>query len=616
MSAILACFAVAGTPASNLTSSVRAVAQAPGPPDIVLIVIDTLRRDHLASYGYGRQTTPGIDRLVREGVAFDAVSPTSWTKPAVTSILTGLHPLRHQTFDRTDKLPTGIVTLAERLRAIGYSTQAVSANGWVSGAWGLDRGFQQFTELEDVEGVPPDAFRVNRAVVPQLGTMPHPFFLYVQYVDPHAPYSPRRRWDGEPLPGAGTPQATLSVLDLDATHEYPRAPEFVDRARDLYDGELRQVDDGLEELLGELERRNLLANAVLVVTADHGEELGDHGRMSHGQSLYREVTDVPLVFWAPGRIAPRGLPMPRERASLLEVTPTLMEIAGSPLAPGEADGSSRAGELLRRVVPGEPPPYLLHLDFVDGVALALDDGHRKLLLGRAPYRKELFDLELDPAEQHSLMEPRPPKWFGVLATRLAERHNAFEALASPRLTGSISDSSIRQLAALGYLGSTSGSSTERRIPRVVEPPTPVPDGRLGWEGTMTAPCIRTANSEDRGPLLEGWYWIEAGGRWTYPKATLLTPPIEAASTSLVVQGQNFRSDVSRLAVVFRGRLLGEASVGPGPMRLEVRLPDISAPSGLLLELRVDPPFVPAQHGAQDARSLGLFVTSICTRVRR
>src|SRR5579872_4486393 len=121
----------------------RRAAHASRPDNVVLVVIDTLRRDHLATYGYARNTSPFLDELARQGAAFEAITPAPWTKPATVSLLTGLHPVHHQAVDRLDRIPPGALTLAERLRSAGYHTLGVSANGWVSHPFGFDRGFDQ-----------------------------------------------------------------------------------------------------------------------------------------------------------------------------------------------------------------------------------------------------------------------------------------------------------------------------------------------------------------------------------------------------------------------------------------------------------------------------------------
>ncbi len=175
-------------------------------------------------------------------------------------------------------------------------------------------------------------------------------------------------------------RGAIRTSDLDAAHAYPRAPEFLARVRDLYDGEIRGADDATRELVEHLRRRGLMGSTILVVTADHGEEIGEHGRMSHGQSLYQEVLRIPLIFHAPHRFK-GGRRF--GRASLLDVMPTLLDLLGL-----EA-GQRLDGVDLAPFLAGKKPwpardsrPFLEHLDFTDGINLALLDGFEKIVLGK------------------------------------------------------------------------------------------------------------------------------------------------------------------------------------------------------------------------------------------
>ncbi|HJX26539.1 MAG TPA: sulfatase, partial [Thermoanaerobaculia bacterium] len=471
----------------------------PEQDNVVVVVIDTLRRDHLQTYGYSRQTAPFLDRLAREGAALDGVSPTSWTKPATASLLTGLHPLSHQAIGRLDALPEEAETLAERLREEGYRTLGVSANGWISSAFGFEQGFDDLILL-DSEG---SAETVNRSLFPALKDLAPPYFLYVHYVDPHAPYDPRTAWDGGALPEALRAQGPISVESLDSFTVRQRPAEFMDRARDLYDGEIRGADRGLEQLVGELERRGLMKNTILVVTSDHGEELEDHGRMSHGLSLYEEVIRIPLVIHAPHRIAAglRG-----GLASLVDVVPTLKDLLDLP-GGGELDGVSLAGRLTGHLGRGGATEgersLLFHLDHMDGVGLALTSGHDKLHLGRLPYRKEIFDLGSDPGEQRNLLEQVGPDRFQVLAGELAEMYNGYTRETLTRRAATMDEVMRGEMAALGYLA-PSRNDDPRRIPRRIVPADSQAEGLLGWEGADSLPgCSRLADPDSERHLVRG-----------------------------------------------------------------------------------------------------------------
>jgi arylsulfatase A-like enzyme len=576
---------------------------------VVMIVIDTLRRDHLAIYGYERDTAPFLDELARQGAAFDGFSPASWTKPATVSLLTGLHPLRHQAVDRVDALPAEAVTLAERLRRVGYTTLGASANGWVSPAFGLDRGFGAFLYRDSVK-----AGELNRELDARLDRLRPPFFLYVHYIDPHLPYDPVAGWDGAPLPPGSRP---VTVEETDAPHFVARSPELLARTRDLYDGEIRGVDDALRELVAALSRRGLMKSTLLVVTADHGEELGEHGRMSHGQSVYQEVLRIPLVLWAPHRLPPHRLPPGRRpgRASLLDVVPTVLDLLG--LEPSE---SSFDGRSLAALLTGPAPepesdrPFLAHLDFIDGTGLALTQGKWSLVLGKNPYRKEIFDLDADPGEHRNLLgSPEAAAAFSALGAQMADLVNGYSRAALKPSAVRLDPRLSSELAALGYAGGSAAERRPRVIPRRISPPGPAPGGRLGWEAPgALGSCVQLTQPDAGRYLLAGWYDAETGGRWSERRGSLVLATPEDGASRLLLQGASFRPAPVRLRVLVEHRLVLETEVPVGSFSIPVDLRGARlGRDSTLIELETATAFVPAEHGAADSRSLGLFLASAC-----
>lgn len=603
---------VAGCAPSEMSDGKRDEKRDEKRDNVVVVVIDTLRRDHLATYGYARQTAPFLDRLAREGAALEGVSPTSWTKPATASLFTGLHPLRHQAIGRLDALPAEAETLAERLQGEGYQTLGVSANGWVSNEFGFAQGFDQLLLL-DSKG----SEAVNRRLFPLLDRLAPPYFLYVHYVDPHAPYDPRTAWNGGALPAALRAQGPVTIDSLDANAVRQRPADFMNRVRDLYDGEIRGVDRELERLVGELERRGLMKKTILVVTSDHGEEFEDHGRMSHGLSLYEEVVRVPLVIHAPHRIAAglRG-----GLASLVDVVPTLLDLLGH--SGGEdLDGANLAGGLRAR--PGgsreedsaeAERTLLFHLDHVDGVGLALTRGTDKLVLGKLPYSKEVYDLAADPAERHNLLGQSGGASFETLARELAGLHNGFTRDTLARKTAEVGEGARKELAALGYVA-PGRSGEPRRLPRRIVPADRQPEGLLGWEGADSLPaCASLEGREAERHLIHGWHEGEPGGRWSKPRGLLVLGAPSGASSdgaALVLEGVNHRPDSPRLRIAVNGQPALEALVPPGPFRLIAKTGALPAARPAQIEIVTDPELVPARSGAVDRRSLGIFITSVC-----
>jgi arylsulfatase A-like enzyme len=564
--------------------------------NVVVVVIDTLRADRLATYGYERQTAPFLDGLARRGVVFDGLSPSSWTKPATASLLTGLHPLRHQAIARTDALPRAARTLAELLRAEGYRTFGVSANRWVSPPFGFAQGFEQL-----VVGEADDSAVLSREIWPALDAIEEPFFLYVHWMDPHSPYAPRIAWDGGPPPTGGP----VRVHDLHPYYPLQRDPAALSRARDLYDGEIRGADDSLARLMRELERRGFLDRALVVVTSDHGEEFEDHGRLNHGASLYQEVVRVPLVFYA-------NPPLPAARpgrASLLDVVPTLLDLVGVDAPPGHGfDGQSLAEVVQGRATVDPARSFLLHVD-LDGAAVALVSGRHKLVLSRWPYAKQLFDLAADPGERTDRLGAAPST-FSALARLLATSFNQLSSRALRRERAAVDAGLRAQLDALGYAGPD--AAAERRLPRRSGQADARPDGLLGLEGPRSfASCVEPVKPDAERQLRGGWYAPERDGRWTEKQAAVALARPRTRRAALVVRGVSHHPGTMEAVASVSGRVAARGRLAPGAFTLRGNVDLGTGDWPVVVSLEVDSAFVPARHGGEDPRSLGLFVTSAC-----
>ena len=270
------------------------------PPSILLVTIDTLRPDAVG-WVAGRNETPVFDRLAREGFRFrSAVAPVPLTLPSHASILTGLLPLRHGVHDNGQLLPQSFPTLASHLRAQGYRTAAFVSGYPLQRTFGLDRGFTTYDDTlpHGKEGwVERQAHETTAAALSWLKTARAPWFVWVHYYDPHDPYDPPRAfWRPGP--------------------------------RGAYDGEVAAVDNALGQLLQGLDALGA-ADRLTVVTADHGEGLGEHQEHTHGYFIYDSTLLVPLVFHRPGRIAPgEGDP-----ARLIDVAPTILAASELPPLP-------------------------------------------------------------------------------------------------------------------------------------------------------------------------------------------------------------------------------------------------------------------------------------------
>ncbi len=456
--AALACDGVApGPPAA----APLAAALDPGQGrSMILIVLDTLRPDHMSLYGYDRATTPFLGRLGRESLVFDrAYVPASWTRASMASLFTSRLPESHGCEGRDGMLAPQVETLAEVLSAEGYDTLAVVANGNVADRWGFNQGFDHFRYLRGSLRRPyADAARMDPAVrkaTAMLGGSP--FFLYLHYVDPHDPYFVHPGFEYADPAYAGPIDGSLKTLKP-FNRKRPTGADIA-HVEALYDGEIAWLDDHLRGLVAHLTETGLLDRAWLVVTSDHGEGLWRHRIRGHGHEVHEEQLLVPLMIRPPGGMrAGRRLAEP---VSLIDVAPTLLELAGlSP--PPDFEGRSWAAFLRGTgAVPGRPIIVDEELDVFRMAAVI--DGDAKLI---ADYRRRTFrfyDLASDPDEQHA-ETAKSPDALAEPARRLERvlrreitraRRNRPEDGATTN-SEDIDEALRQQLEALGYMGGDEG----------------------------------------------------------------------------------------------------------------------------------------------------------------
>lgn len=384
------------------------------PPNLILISVDTLRRDHLTCYGYGRGTTPRIDRIAARGVLFENCSSvSSWTLPSHASMLTGLYPAFHGLQNDGEKLPTSVGTLAESLRGAGYFTLAVISHVYVSSEFGLDRGFDRFEDSLIERGAEnPTADRVVDKAIGMFAQLEEePYFAFLHFFDPHWDYTPPRPYDKKFTDPRyrGPIDGTLDSMMPYLAGENPMPAEDLRQAIALYDGEIAFVDAQIGRLLDWLRKRGRMENTVVALTADHGEEFLDHGRLGHGKSLFAEQIRVPLLIAGGGRFK-KGTRR-TDLVSLIDIAPTLLELAGA--APPEGlQGIS----LLREDRPEERVLFGESIRFGNEMRTALD-GRSKVIRYYQGDGVHYYDIEKDPHERIPL--PHDPSG-GVLSGRLDE----------------------------------------------------------------------------------------------------------------------------------------------------------------------------------------------------
>jgi choline-sulfatase len=403
-------------------------APSPGPPSLLLITIDTLRPDALGWIS-GRNATPAIDSLAREGFRFPAaVSPVPLTLPAHATILTGLLPRRHGLRANGQVLGESTPTLAEALRSRGYATAAFVSGYPLQKAFGLDRGFQHYDDTLPAargEGLERSASDTTAAALAWLARAKTPWFLWVHYYDPHDPYVPPKAFR---KPGP----------------------------RGAYDGEVSYVDSEIRRLLGKVDGSK--TRTLTILAGDHGEGLEDHGERAHGFFIYDTTLLVPMIVRFPGRIPPGES---REPVRLMDILPTALELLEVP-AIRDTDGVSLAPTLTgrRQSIPGLfvecRQPWISY-----GWAPLSGIRERNWKLISAP-RPELYDLAKDPGETENLV--------GKNRKKLLELKAEFDrAAAAPETSaeGAADSEALAKLRSLGYLG---GGSSKSEIPRDLPDP--------------------------------------------------------------------------------------------------------------------------------------------------
>jgi arylsulfatase A-like enzyme len=465
-------------------------------PDVVLVTVDTLRADRVGAYRSRPSITPEIDRFFREGVTFEnVVTASPWTLPSVASIHTGLPTLRHgaglplgagQTFRRSP-LALRHTTLAERFAAAGYLTRAVVANGFAGRSFGMNQGFEDFSSpLESAMGAammgdlplprlivtltPKTAwgdYRASGVTDRAIGWLKEdakaPLFLWVHYLEPHSPFqADPDRLDLATLAAMAEQKQPPVLPDGTVVGEVFVATDLVrsgtlwlgptDRLRieEYYDRAVGYVDRHVGRLFAALRERSRRRPVVAAFTADHGEELWDHGHFEHGHDYYPEITRAPLAFW--------GEHVPQSRtvavlAGIVDVGPTLLELAGLdapvPQAPDEGRSLVSSWESDRGGSRAATPPRFAEGNLYGLPAVLVADAGWRFLL-RANGVQELYHVTDDPGEWHNVAFDHPER-VSLYREMLEPRLDAILRNGDGAGPGSISVETLQSLRALGYV---------------------------------------------------------------------------------------------------------------------------------------------------------------------
>jgi arylsulfatase A-like enzyme/Tfp pilus assembly protein PilF len=427
--------------------------------NVILITIDTLRSDRLSCYGSDLVETPNIDSFASEGVLFsNAASTVPFTLPAHSSILTGLYPPGHGVRENVGyNLDPSIPTLAEVLSSGGWATAGFVSAFVLDRRWGIGRGFDHYFDDFDLQDFDtPNLSSVQRSgdvtlaeSVRWLDQRPKdsPFFLWLHLYDPHDPYTP--------------PEPFKS--------QYPQRP---------YDGEVAYTDALIGDFRRALEERGLLSNSLIVLTADHGEGLGDHGESMHGFFVYDSTIHVSLIVRPPK--AADGGQVVDSAVSHVDIFPTILDAVGLP-APKRVHGQSLLPAMLGEDLASDRGVYsesfypLLHYGWAP--LRAIRKGSRKLI--SAP-RPEVYDIQADPREERNLSYELPDV-ATELGRRLAELRTDIEGDApTPGAAPDIDPETLAQLEALGYAAGQGGVSLEEEEDR----PRADPKDKIGIHRTI------------------------------------------------------------------------------------------------------------------------------------
>jgi len=384
-----------------LASQGSGCAPVPPRPGFVLILIDTLRADHLGAYGYSRPTSPFLDALASRGILFEqAIAAAPWTLPSGMALMTGRLPSSHRVENDGIRLPAGVPTL-------GYATSAVVSHIYVSALFGFDRGFERFQDFglsRDYRfeaGLEPRAEKVTARALEEFRALKgRPFFLLVHYFDPHWDYDPPPPYDTRFTgPYAGSIRGSYQSFSRYIPPGADLSPEDRRHLEDLYDGEIAYTDAQVGSLLEGLRREGAGGETLVVVTSDHGEEFKEHGSLGHGRNLYDEVVKVPLIV---SRLGSSGVPRRvAEQVRGIDLFPTLCELAGTKTPPG-VQGKSLVPWLTGGG--GASRGAVSETIRFDAYRKSYREPGRKIIVRLEDNRREFYDLASDPGEKRNLWD--------------------------------------------------------------------------------------------------------------------------------------------------------------------------------------------------------------------
>jgi len=455
----------------------------PEPRDVPVIIylVDTLRADRLGVYGYTeRATSPRLDALANESVVFNEVyAPAPWTLPSVASMLTSTYLCEHYIFSGRNMLNASFKTLPELLQGAGYFTGGAYTNLWVGPGNGLARGYDNFIftggadqrhapemkELLQQAGdrpfylymhtmEPHDAHAAHSEYIQKLGHVG--VEIRAQYKDAHERFIRYKEADWEKRQPPGTTDNTALLDETMAFFE-----QHKDEMSLLYDAAVLQADSNLGEVIDALREAGIWDQAIFIFVSDHGEEIGEHGGWFHDQSLYEELTRVPLLIHFPASaFAGRRIDGP---VSLIDVMPTILDYLGRSELCAECRGNSLMGALRGESLSPDNFPGVKSLRFNQRSfykAIKRSRGDANVAVRQGPWKGiwnieletlELYDLTVDPGELNNVSAREPELANRIAAQTSSWLQSCAETARPPQGPAKLDEDAKEQLRSMGYL---------------------------------------------------------------------------------------------------------------------------------------------------------------------
>ncbi len=371
----------------------------------IVVMIDTLRADHVSPYGETRVQAPALERFAGAGVVFERYSAVEdWTKPSCATMLTGLYPATHKTQTDAAMLPSSVRMVSEELQARDVATGAFIANGYVSGRFGFERGWDEYTNYirenkpTEAEHVFADAYEW----IEQKLQAEERFFAYVHTIDPHVPYDPPEEflalYESE-YTGDISPRNTANLLEDIKRGRFTPTAADKRHIRALYDGEISYHDRWFGDFMDKLERAGALEDTLVIVVSDHGEEFWERGNCGHGHQIHQELIHVPFIMSWKGSL-PEGARV-SDNQDHCSLVPTVFDAMGLE-APSYLEGESVLAVARGEGAPAPAAGFSTH----QGEREATWCGRYKLLQ-RGPARTSLFDVDEDPGCENDLKDSHP-----------------------------------------------------------------------------------------------------------------------------------------------------------------------------------------------------------------